>query len=89
MPEPQDLLVILAIGLIAGWLASLITGGGGLVRDLVTGLLGAIVGSVIIYGFGVALPFHNPLVSDIVMSTIGAVVVIVISRLAFGRRSQV
>lgn len=80
MPETQGLIAILAIGLIAGWLASLIMGGGGLIRDLVTGLLGALVGAFIVHGFGVPLPIHNPLLADIVIATIGAVVVIAVAR---------
>ena len=76
----ESIVAILAIGLIAGWLASLIVGGGGLLRDLVTGLIGAFVGAFILRAFGVTLPFHNPLVSDIVMSTLGAVVVVVLAR---------
>ena len=80
MPEPQGLVAILVIGLVAGWLASLIMGGGGLIRDLVTGLLGALVGGFIVHGFGVPLPIHNPLLADIVIATIGAVVVITVAR---------
>ena len=80
MPEPQSLLLILAIGLIAGWLAHLIMGGGGLIRDLITGLIGAVVGGFIVHGFGVPLPISNPLIADIVISTIGAVVVIAVAR---------
>lgn len=80
MPEPQGLIAILVIGLVAGWLASLIMGGGGLVRDLVTGLVGALVGGFIVHGFGVPLPIHNPLLADIVIATIGAVVVIAVAR---------
>ncbi len=80
MFEPQTLIATLFIGLVAGWLASLIMGGGGLLRDLVTGLIGAFVGSLIIHGFGVSLPIHNALLADIVISTIGAVVVVAIAR---------
>ena len=80
MLEHHTLLATLVIGLIAGGLASLIMGGGGLIRDLVTGLIGAFVGSFIVHGFGVALPFHNPLLADIVIATIGAVVVVAVAR---------
>lgn len=79
--QTNNLLVVIVIGLISGWLASLIVGGGGLIRDLVTGLLGAFVGSFILHGFGITLPIHNPLVADIVMSTLGAVIVVVIARI--------
>ncbi|PIY72805.1 MAG: GlsB/YeaQ/YmgE family stress response membrane protein, partial [Rhodobacterales bacterium CG_4_10_14_0_8_um_filter_70_9] len=38
------LLATLAIGLVAGWLASLVVGGGGLLKYIVWGLLGSVVG---------------------------------------------
>jgi uncharacterized membrane protein YeaQ/YmgE (transglycosylase-associated protein family) len=79
--EPQTVLVVLVIGLVSGWLASLIVGGGGLVRDLVTGLIGSVVGGLILQGFGIVLPIASPLVADIAMSTLGAVVVVVLARI--------
>ena len=82
MFETHTLIATLFVGLVAGWLASLIMGGGGLIRDLVTGLIGAFVGSVIIHGFGVTLPIQSPLLADIVISTIGAVVVAAVARVA-------
>ena len=75
-----NLVSILLIGLVAGWLASLIVGGGGLVRDLVTGLVGALVGAVVLRALGVVLPFRDPLVTDIATATLGAVFVVVAAR---------
>jgi uncharacterized membrane protein YeaQ/YmgE (transglycosylase-associated protein family) len=75
-----NLIAILLIGLVAGWLASLIVGGGGLIRDLVTGLVGAVVGAVLLHALGIVLPFRDPLVTDIVTATIGAVVVVAAAR---------
>ena len=80
MLHTQNIIVVVAIGLIAGWLASLLVGGGGLIRDLVTGLIGSLVGAFILHAFGVVLPIANPLVADIVMSTLGAVIVVVLAR---------
>ncbi len=78
--EPQNVLAIIVIGLIAGWLASLIVGGGGLLRDLVTGLVGSLVGGLILHAFGVVLPIASPFVADVVMSTLGAVIVVAVAR---------
>ena len=78
--QPQNILVVIVIGLVSGWVASLIVGEGGLVRDLITGLIGAFVGSFILHGFGVVLPISNPLIADIIMSTLGAVIVVVLAR---------
>ena len=89
MPDLQSILAIVVIGLIAGWLAHLIMGAGTPVRDLVTGLLGAVVGSLLVHGFGVPLPFTNPFFADLVISVIGAVVVITLARLiAWRSRSK-
>ena len=41
----RAILVAIAIGAVAGWLASIVMGGGGLIRYIVTGLIGAFVGS--------------------------------------------
>ena len=75
-----NVVAILLIGLVAGWLASLIVGGGGLWRDLVTGLVGAVVGAFLLRALGVVLPFRDPLVTDVVTATLGAVVVVVVAR---------
>ena len=37
-----------AIGLLAGWLASFVVGGGGLIRYLVSGLIGSFVGGLVL-----------------------------------------
>ena len=39
-PNTQALLMFLAIGLVAGWLAGMLLGGGGLIRNLIVGVLG-------------------------------------------------
>jgi uncharacterized membrane protein YeaQ/YmgE (transglycosylase-associated protein family) len=73
--------VFLLIGLVAGFLASIIVGGGGLVRYLITGVLGAFVGGYLLSALGVNLGIKNPLASQIVTSTIGAIVVVLLARL--------
>ena len=46
----QSLLVILVVGIVAGWLAGRVMAGGGfgLIGDLIVGLLGAFIGAVIL-----------------------------------------
>ncbi len=80
---PSDItpiIVFLAIGLIAGWLASLVLGGGGLLRNLIVGVIGSFVGGYVLNLAGVRLPIDNVWVSSIVTATIGALLVIVIAR---------
>ncbi len=74
------LLIFLAIGLVAGWLASLILGGGGLLRNLIVGVIGAFVGGWLLSAAGITLPIGNVLVSQIITATIGVIVVILIAR---------
>jgi uncharacterized membrane protein YeaQ/YmgE (transglycosylase-associated protein family) len=78
--DTRALLILLAIGLVAGWLASLLVGGGGLLRNLVTGVVGAFVGGYLLNALGVSLGIKNPLASQIVTATIGAIVVVLVAR---------
>ena len=74
------LLIFLGIGLVAGWLASLLVGGGGLVRNLIVGVIGAFVGGWLLHALGVSIPIGNVLISQIITATIGAIVVILVAR---------
>ncbi len=77
----QRIAVLLIIGLIAGFLASLIVGGGGLVRYLLSGILGALVGSFVFSSFGINLGIKNALLSQIVQATVGAIIIVVLARI--------
>ena len=74
--QVEGLLLMLAIGLVAGWLAHLIAGGrGSLVGNLVVGLLGSIVGGFLANYFGIG--FYG-IVGNIVVSTVGALILLAI-----------
>lgn len=75
------LLIFLGIGLVAGWLASLLLGGGGLVRNLIVGVIGAFVGGWLLSLAGISLPVGNALLSQIITATIGAIIVIAVARI--------
>lgn len=79
----QNPYVIMAInGLIAGWLAGQLLGGGGLVRNLVVGVIGAVLGGALVQMGLLNLPFNlGTWGNQIVVSTIGAAIVILIARL--------
>ncbi len=78
----DSLLVILIVGLIAGWLAGQIMRGSGygLVGDLVIGIIGAFIGTWL---WGVLrLPTIGGFwISSIVISTVGALVLLFLLRL--------
>ena len=47
--QPYTPIIIMVLnGLIAGWLAGLLLGGGGLIRNLVVGLIGSFVGGALV-----------------------------------------
>ena len=80
--DAKSLLVMAAIGILAGFLASLVAGGGGgLLVYLITGLLGAFVGGFVFSAAGIKLGGLSPLVGQIVTSTVGAIIVIIVARL--------
>ena len=80
-PEVQSLLIFLLTGLVAGWIASLVLGGGGLLRNLVVGVIGALVGGYVLKFAGVTLPIGNQWVSDLATAVIGAIIVIIVARI--------
>ncbi|MFS8046886.1 GlsB/YeaQ/YmgE family stress response membrane protein [Rhizobium sp. BR 314] len=77
----QGWVVFLLIGLVAGFLASLIVGGGGLISCLVSGVIGAFVGGFLFNYFGISLGIENALVVEIIHATVGAIVVVLLARL--------
>ncbi len=70
----------LAVGLIAGWLASKLLGGkGGLIRSLILGVLGAIVGGILAPKLGFT-PIENVHLNNIVIATGGAVLLLFVAQ---------
>ncbi len=80
----ESLLVILIVGLVAGYLASLIVRGGGLglIGDLLVGLVGALIGSWLLPRIHVDL--GTGILAEILDATIGAIILLVILRLLRG-----
>lgn len=74
--DPVAIIIMLAIGAVAGWLAGqIIKGGGyGLVGNIVIGILGAVVAGFLFPGF---LPLGG-LVGQIVSATLGAIILLFI-----------
>ena len=72
----ESLLVILVVGLVAGWLAGKIVRGTGfgLIGDLVIGIIGAFIGDWLLPRIGIHL--GTGIISAIVNATIGAVLLL-------------
>ena len=84
----ETILIWLVVGLISGWLASAVAGGGyGVIGDIVIGVVGAFIGGFIFRAAGWATPFGG-LAGTIFVAFIGAVVLLLILHL-FNRRRVV
>ena len=80
----RHVVVFLVIGAIAGWLASWIVGGDGLLTFLLSGIIGSFVGGYIFSALKIRLPISNLWLSQVVTSTVGAIIVVLIARLIAG-----
>jgi len=74
--DPVAIIIMLAIGAVAGWLAGqLMKGAGfGLIGNIIVGILGAIVAGFLFPGL---LPIGG-LIGQIISATIGAVLLLII-----------
>jgi uncharacterized membrane protein YeaQ/YmgE (transglycosylase-associated protein family) len=76
----ETILIWIVIGLIAGWLASAVLGGGyGVVGDIVIGIVGAFVGGYIFRALGWHSPFAG-LPGVIFVAFIGALALLLLLR---------
>jgi uncharacterized membrane protein YeaQ/YmgE (transglycosylase-associated protein family) len=77
--DPLALVLFLTIGLVAGWLASILTKGRGLglVGNLVVGVIGALLGGFLFNLLGISV---GGLVGLLVMATVGAIVLLLLIR---------
>ena len=77
----ESLLVWIAVGLVAGWLASTVVGGGyGVVGDVVIGVVGSFIGGYVFRALGWRVPFAG-LPGVILVAFVGAIVLLVVLRL--------
>jgi len=85
----MGILAWIVVGLIAGWLASMVMRGGGygLIGDIIVGIVGALIG-----GFLAANLLNMPdavngiNVTSILVAFVGALILIAILRMVSGRR---
>ena len=85
----MSIIAWIVLGLIAGFIGSKIVNkrGDGLVRDILLGIIGAVVGGWLFHAFGAAGVTGLNLYSMLV-AVIGAIVVLVIYHAIFGKRSS-
>lgn len=76
----QNLIVVLAIGAIAGWLAGLLTKGSGfgLLGNMVVGIIGAVIGRFTLELVGL---YAGGIIGSIVTATVGAAILLTLIRI--------
>jgi uncharacterized membrane protein YeaQ/YmgE (transglycosylase-associated protein family) len=76
----ETILIWAVIGLIAGWLASAVVGGGfGLIGDIVVGVVGAFIGGFVFRSLGVGSPFGG-MAGTIFVAFVGACLLLLLLR---------
>ena len=79
--DTKNIVIALVLGLVAGWLASFIVGGYGIVQYLISGVIGSFVGSFVLNKAGINLGIQNEYIRDIATATIGAIIVMIIAKI--------
>ncbi len=78
----ESLIVLLVVGIIAGWLAGMVMSGGGfgLIGDLIVGVVGALISGWLIRP-RLHIDLGNVWANDIVFALIGAIILLFVPRL--------
>jgi uncharacterized membrane protein YeaQ/YmgE (transglycosylase-associated protein family) len=80
----ESLIVIVFVGVVAGWAAGTIVRGGGygLIGDLIVGIIGALIGDWLLPRLGIHL--GTGMVALVINATLGAIVLLIVLRLISG-----
>ena len=81
--DTRTIIIWAIIGIIAGYLASVLVGGSGIIRYLITGVLGAFVGGFLAQTFNIRLNLGHLLLDQIAIATMGAIVVVIVAGILF------
>jgi uncharacterized membrane protein YeaQ/YmgE (transglycosylase-associated protein family) len=77
----ETLLLWIVVGLVAGWLASAVVGGGyGVIGDIVVGIVGSFIGGYIFQALHIHRPFAG-LAGTIFVAFVGAIALLIVIRL--------
>lgn len=77
----KSLLVFLAVGAIAGLVASVVVGGGGLLYYVIIGVIGSFVGGFLFNALKINISTGSVIVNQIITSAIGAIIVVLVARM--------
>ena len=83
----ENLIWLIIIGIVAGFLAGIVVKGGGfgIIGDLIIGVIGALLGGFI---FGLLHIAAYGLIGELVVAFVGAVVLLLLLRLVGGGRKK-
>jgi uncharacterized membrane protein YeaQ/YmgE (transglycosylase-associated protein family) len=80
--QAKSIVAWVIIGLIAGWLASLVVGGGGgLIGYIIAGLIGSVVGGFLAQQMKIKLNLGNAFLEQVIVAFVGAIIVLIIARI--------
>jgi uncharacterized membrane protein YeaQ/YmgE (transglycosylase-associated protein family) len=84
--EKRELLIMLVIGALSGWLASFVVGSPrwGLVGYIVAGIIGGVVGGWMLDAAKVRVNLGHPMANAVAQGAIGAIAVIIVARIIAG-----
>lgn len=84
--DKRQLAIMLAVGAVAGWLASFIVGSPrwGLIGYILAGVIGGVVGGWLLDVAKVRVDLGHPIANSIAQGAIGAVVVLIVARILGG-----
>jgi uncharacterized membrane protein YeaQ/YmgE (transglycosylase-associated protein family) len=79
----EPIVIWLLVGAIAGFLAGLVTQGGGfgVIGNIIIGILGGVVAGYLFPRLGVSIPIADPLIRSTIVSALGAIIMLSISGL--------
>ena len=86
--DAQSIIIFLLLGALAGWLAGLITEGGGLglLGNIVIGIIGSFIGYWLLPKIGLHINTGTPWLNYVLTSAIGAIVLLGLINIIAGRR---
>lgn len=79
--DPKGILALLFIGLVAGFLAGLLLGGGGFLKYILWGVLGSFIGARLLPMTGWELNTGSLFWDRVIEATLGAIVLVLVARL--------
>ncbi len=76
-----QLLILLPVGIVSGWTAGVVVGGD-VHRNLIWGMLGAVIGGIAFPALGIEVGLGNPFADVMTVSILAAMILVGIARMA-------